>query len=454
MFNSGSDPGDLLIEPLLGGSGGNNVVRTTHDPVSGTVLSAAAGTKSFLQAGAMVARSRGNIECIGKGETGQASVAGAGVTNKTWQRIIALRGVPLIARAQYVNPNTSGYTVDKTNIKLSTTFVAGGDPTGSMTPLNFLWSASASVTLGAGALDVPVYSAWSDPLLLPTVARSDAATRTLAYVRSWLNLGTYPYNGAQFGYASNPNNVAAGLVRSFGFATGDFIATPTGFSDNNGASLLMNLEFTEFCRGIKIASVGDSITSGSAAAGGSNGGWDNTFVDQALALINSSTVSYGTILSHSNCGVASTYLTQYLPRIPTILTQQTPDVVIVPVWSPNNSPTTQALLDGNNALVLRAIAQILASGAVPILWTSPPQNSTTAAIDALRVSNNTFWRNVAAQNGFYLADFASVLDGSSVANVTQYAAGTSTDGTHPNAEGQTQMAAVLVPILKAAAGVI
>ena len=445
-------PAGLLL-PNMPSSGLNDVVRARVDPVSGNIKSVSAGTKSVLQSAAMVARSRSNVEIVSIGESGQASTTSS--SNKTWQRVVGLRGVPLIVRAQYLNPTAIGYTVDKTNIKLSTTYVAGGDPTGSMTPLNLLWSASASIAVGTGTIDAPAYTAWSDALLLPTVTRADSGTFPLAYVRSFINnagLTAYPYLGANQ-YAGNPNNAVNGLARLCGFQTGDYVATPTGFADNSGLRLCMNLEFTEFARGIKIISLGDSITSANTA-NSSPGGVDNSFVDQALALINPTTVSYGTILSHSNCGVASTYLTQFLPRLPTILTQQTPDVVIFPVWSPNNSPITQALLDGNNALVLRAVAQTLAAGAVPVLWTSPPQNATTAVIDALRVSNNTFWRTIAAQGGFYLADFASVLDGVPISSVTQYAAGTSTDGTHPNAAGQTLMAAVLEPVLRAACGLV
>jgi len=448
-------PAGLLINPLLGGSAAGNVT-VTNDRVTGTILRASAGSKSLLQAGAMVARSKGNIECVSLGECGQTSTTSVG--NKTWQRVVGLRSVPLILRVQYQNPTAIAYTVDKTNVKLSTTYVsdAGGlDPTGAMTPLNVLWSAAASIVVGAGSITAPAYSAWSDPLFLPTVSRADGGTFPIAYIRSFINNGgltAYPYQGAN-NYAGNPANALAGLVRKSGFQTGDFIATPTGFNDTTGLRLCMNLEFTEFARGIKIVSLGDSITSGNAVNGGI-GGADRTFVDVALESINPATVSYGTILSHSNCGVASTILPDYIGRLPNILTYHTPDIVVLPVWSPNSSPTTQALLDGNNGLVLQAISRVLASGAVPILWTSPPQNSTTAAIDALRVSNNAFWRVVAAQNGFYLADFASVWDGTPIASVTQWSAGNSTDGTHPNTAGNISAAAVLVPILNAAAGLI
>jgi hypothetical protein len=435
---------------------GSSAVSVAVDSVTGSILSASSSGESLLQAAAMVARSKGNVEIISKGEAGGAS--STSVVGYTWQRVVALRGVPLIARVQYVNPTATAYTVSKTNIKLSTSFVSGvggGDPTGAMTPLNVLWSGGASIAVGTGAgtVDAPEYSAWSDALFIPTVTRSDAGTYPLAYIRSYLANGgatAYPYHAAITNY---PNNSVTGLVRQNAFKSGDFVATPTGFDTNNGVALLMNLEFTEFCRGIKIVSLGDSLTSNNGTNPGL-GIFDRNFVDIALSSINSSTVSYGTILSHSNCGVGSTNLDKFLGRLPTILTQQTPDVVIIPVWSPNSSPTTQALLDGNNAYVLQAISRILATGAVPILWTSPPQNSTTAAIDALRISNNNYWKNIATANGFYLVDCASVCDGSVVGGVTQWATGLTTDGTHWNELGNTSVAALFVPIIKAACGLV
>jgi hypothetical protein len=435
-------------------SSGQQMVTVQTDQVSGLLLSASAGTKSIFQACAMVARSKGAIECVSNGECGGVSTTTT--TNRTWQRAIGLRGVPLVVRVQYQNPTATAYTVDKTNIKLSTTYVAnagGGDPTGTMTPLNVLWSSAASIEAGAGSADAPAYTAWSDPLLLPVVDRTDGGTYPLAYIRSFIANGgatAYPYQAANK-YANNPNNSINGLIRLAGFQAGDFITTPTGFTDVTGLRLCMNLEFTEFARGIKIASLGDSVTSNNAANGG-DGGAFRSMIDIALELINPTSVSYGTILSHSNCGVSSTTLSQVYGRLSNILTNQTPDIVILPTWSTNTAPTTKAALDAYNAIVLQGITKVLAAGAVPILWTGPPQNGTTAAVDALRVSNNAYWKSIANYNGFYVVDTTTVWDGEPAASVTQWVNGLTTDGTHPNLAGNVAAAAVFAPIIKAAAG--
>lgn len=435
----------------------SGIVTSSRNPVTGGIENVSADGKSVLQAAAMVARSRSNIETVSIGNSGGFSTTTT--TNRTWQRVVGLRSVPLILRVQYVNPHTVAYTVDKTNIKLSTAYVAnagGGDPAGAMTPLNVLWSSAASVEAAIGSAAAPSHTAWSDPLFLPTVTRSDGGTFPIAYIRSFIaNAGAtgYPYLGAN-NYANNPANNINGLVRLCGFQAGDFITTPTGFTDVTGLRLPMNLEFTEFCRGIKIVSLGDSVTSGNASGGGI-GGVDRSFVDVALESINPTVVSYGTILSHANCGVSSKTIPEFLGLLDAILTQQTPDVVIIPIWSPNTSPTTKAALDVNNGLVLQAISKIMASGAVPILWSPVPKSaSSTAAVDALRVSNTTYWRNIANQGGFYFSDISAACDGAVVASITQWGDGLSTDGTHPNTAGTIAMAEVLEPVLRAACGLL
>lgn len=73
---------------------------------------------------------------------------------------------------------------------------------------------------------------------------------------------------------------------------------------------------------------------------------------------------------------------------------------------------------------------------------------------ASRVANNALWRTVAAGCGYFLADFALVLDGAPISSVTQYAGSYSTDGTHPNAAGQAAVAPILADALKSAAGLL
>ena len=425
-------------------------VRGKRDPLTG-MLTVAARTKSVMQQAAMTAKARSNIELFGIGSVG--AVSSTSTTGRTWQKIVAARSRPLAVRVSYQNLSALAYTVDKTNITPSSTFVLG-DPTGGVSPVNVLFSGSAPAVVPVGTAAAPseIMSDWT---YIAPIARADAGTYHLHHVRSYIANGgatAYPYLGAQQ-YAGNPANSVSGLVRASGFKAGDFIATPTGFTDDSGVQLLMNVEFKELARVIRVASLGDSITSCHYATA-ALGGCSNNITDQAIATINPTSVSYGTILSNINCGITSQTVAQFIARLPQILTNHTPDIVVLPVWSPNSSPINQAQLDANNGLLVDGINQILASGAVPVLWTSAPQNGTTAAADALRVSNNAMWRTIAAGSGFFLADFAAVFDGAPISSVTQYAAGLSTDGTHPNSTGQAAVAPLLAVAIKSAAGLV
>lgn len=442
--------GDLVcIDPKSKAE--SSVVTSIVDPVTGMIKSVSGGGKSVLQAAAMTAKARSNIELIGIGSVGTGS--STSVTGRTWQRIVAARSQPLAVRISYQNFSAVEYTVDKTNITPSSTFVLG-DPTGGASPVNVLFSGSAPAVVPAGTAALPseIMSDWT---YIAPIARADAGTYPLEYIRSYIENGgatAYPYIGSSQ-YAGNPANSVSGLVRTAGFQAGDFIATPTGFTDNSGLRLPMNVEFKELARVIRVASIGDSITS-SYYATAAVGACDNNITDQALALINPSAVSYGTILSHINCGITSQTIPQILARLPQILANHSPDIVVLPVWSPNSAPSTQAGIYTNNGLIVDAINQILASGSAPVLCTSPPQNSTTSAIDALRVANNALWRTIAAGCGYFLADFALVFDGAPISSVTQYAGSYSTDGTHPNATGQAAVAPILADTLKSAAGLM
>jgi lysophospholipase L1-like esterase len=260
------------------------------------------------------------------------------------------------------------------------------------------------------------------------------------------NAVNYPYNTIG-NYATYTGNTVSGRSWRTGFMSGDKIASPSGFTDNSGIALFMNVEFKEFARHIRIVSLGDSLT-GLSGVADSNGGQFNTVTDQAVATMNASSTSNGTLWSNLNCGQTSQTLPGFIGRLQQILTNHQPDIVVLPVWSPNTSPTTAAALATNNGLVLDAINRILSSGAIPLLWTSPPQNSTTAAIDALRISNNTYWRKVATASGYILADFASVMDGTPISSVTQWASNYSSDGTHWGVAGQAAAAQILAAALR------
>lgn len=396
-------------------------------------------------------RPKSTIEIIGQGYSGPMS--STSVAGYTWQQVVAAKSHAMAARIGYMNLTAADYTVDKTSITPSTTYTGGGstyDPTGSATPVNVLFSGGAPAVVPAGstAEQGSILSDWTaiDPL-----ARTDVAGGYhLWHIRSYIaNAGAaaYPY-ATSTNYATYAGNTAAGRVWMTGFMSGDKIGTPAGFTANNGVALGMTVEFKTFSRQIRVVSIGDSITSGQAATA-TPGGAFNNFVDGALAIINPTALDYGTIFSHVNGGISSQTLPQFTARLANILTHLTPEIVVLPVWSPNTCPSTAAQLAVNNNLILTAIDAILAAGAVPVLWTALPRNTViTSGQDGLRLSNNAFWRTVAATDSFILADFAASMDGALSGGVTQYIPAYSSDDTHPNAAGQAVMSAILAAALR------
>lgn len=395
-----------------------------------------------------------NISAFGIGNTGGGSGSlTTSIVGYTWQQIVIARSKPYAVQIEYCNNTAVSYTVDKTTITPSDTFavVSPFDPTGGVTPVNVLFGGAAAAVVQAGTPGSVIGSVLSDWTAITPLDRVDVPNAfSLEHIRSYIaNAGAtlYPYETIDQ-YTSYPGNVARGRVWKNGFIVGDKIATPTGFTNNSGVMLTMNVRYKEVARCITLASIGDSITYGNLGGSGSGPGAQlNTWVDKCLDSINPTALSYGTQFSHINCGIASTSFTQFIGRVQDVLTKHNPSVMLVPIFTPNFPPTTQALMDAQNNLLLEAIAKIQANGTIPILWTGIPQNIMTASVDALRIANNNFWRGIAAAGGYVLADFDAAVTGGMVSGVTQYKSPHSIDGTHPSALGQDAMAAVLRSIL-------
>jgi len=423
-------------------SGSGNVdVPSAYVPWKRSVASARDLTSSASIVGAgTTSRLSGAIWCPAAG-----GYSGGGPATRTWQHILAAPSKFYAVRVGYKNPLTSTITIDKTNITASTTYVASGDPTGGATPVNVLFSGSASVTLAAAASVAEETITMSDWTAVAPLAWTGVTNgRALAYIRSYIALSGYTYI-SQSNLANYPDNVVGGMIRQASFANGDYIATPTGFvgTGSNAVGLPMVVEFRDISGSVRIASLGDSTYNCSTFT---DGGQFNNWGEQACRYLNAIGTRY---YSFANFGWASQSLATYAARLPSILTANKYDVVVIQTFSPNSAPSTQAGLDADINRVLDMIAQVRTAGAIPILSSGIPAVALNSTTDALRKQSNTTFSSIASAMRIQWVDIdSSVSDGASPARLL---ATVSSDGTHlTTALGQQIMRDAIVTAISKA----
>jgi len=421
-------------------------------------------------------KQRGMVEQYGRGAGVFSSVGWTGITSNpttTFQNFIATRGKPYAVRVVYFNPLTTPYTINNTYaFKSSTEPAPVGNtsisPTGTAQAVLFSGSASAVVPACTVA-GVPTYLA-SDWLTLNPIERTDYPNTFYEYAfRSYTSLGgvaidadsngvTYPLNLGQYSSTNIPN-----LTRwneAISDATGSIAASNTGIirGNDNNVIIPVYFEFAVAAKVLKVVSVGDSITAGSAvgsptytqATSAGGGIWG--FVERAVNLVNNQIASSNYYLSHINTGVGgqvvlSTSAQSFYARLPGLLASATPDVVVIPAWSPNSAPSTQAAYDTQLASVFIGIQQITTAGAIPLLWTSPPASAFLSdAQEVYRLKSNTLLRQLATSGNIALADIDAVMS-NNVSPKADMISGYSNDTVHPNLTGNGVMATALANIL-------
>lgn len=352
------------------------------------------------------------------------------LTTRTWQHIIAAPEKYYAVRVRYRNGTASAYTVDKTNITPSGTYVANGDPTGGASPVNITWSGSTSVTVGAQpAVGQETFSAWSDWAVAPAMDWAGVTNgRCLAYIRSYIALANYPYF-TNANLAAYPDNALGGLVRQCGFANGDYIATPTGFVGAGGSqvALPMDVQFLDVSGALVHGGIGDSTYNCSTyTAGGQLNNWGE-------AACRELSVESGRRHSYMNFGWSSQGIRggsagAYSERLDAILASTQYDSFVIQTYSPNNAPSTQAALDADISTVLQMINKVRTHGAIPILTAGIPAVALNAVQDALRLqSNDVFAQLASAMRIPWIDHNPEVSDFASPARLLATA---SSDGTH------------------------
>lgn len=399
--------------------------------VSGARLGQRWGTAEIWQAGSGIAPWSNNTNAT-----------------TTWQMQFACRGKPYAVQIGYMNPTTSAYTVDKTAITGSTTYVANGDPTGGQTPVNVLFSGAAAAVVPAAASggNEFILSDWTP---IQPIDRTDVVGGYyLEHIRSYIALANHPYGSSSGSSAGYPGNVAAGLIRMGSFTIADRIATPTGYvlqAGSSGFHLPMSVSFRGLDQCIQVMAIGDSLTGNQPAT---DGGEYNSLHEKAVNILNAASASSAYFWSLQNLGFGGQTFAAFNARLAKALASYSPDVVVLPVWGPNSNISTQAGFDASMATLLDSIERVKAKGASVVLWTATPKNTISAADDAWRKLANTAARNLASAGIAVVADLdLLVSDGASPA---QWISTYSSDGLHFNSAGTTYVAATMAAAIKRA----
>ena len=191
----------------------------------------------------------------------------------------------------------------------------------------------------------------------------------------------------------------------------------------------------------------------------------NSMVDRAAALLNGIEGMAGgdSIFSSYNGGVASQNTSTFLQRLPSLLANIKPDIVVLHIYSPNDDLTDNGLATTRMAHAI-AIESIIQSGAIPILSTGVPLRAGLTGFDAGRRATIEFWRKnnsvmspgfraksrpktnekYAPKSGYtYIADTANATSGPVVANIAPWKSGYTVDDTHPSDLAISVMANVI-----------
>lgn len=295
-----------------------------------------------------------------------------------------------------------------------------------------------------------------DWMQLSSVDRTDGGTLPLIAIRCYSNDTSATALPVYGNGTDDFTNWATRSSRKW-FArhfSGDGVSTPANFTGGTSAtpqsqSPIIGFQYQSRGTVITVCGVGDSITEGRGTYLGEG------FMLPACEAIQTAT---GLAIEYMQAGYSGQSLygssggiNGFSARALDILNSEiVPDVLVMPVGSPNDEPTT--LTAAGIALqqlgVQSVIAECKRRGVALALWTWMPTNYAVdprGSTDALRAAYNAAcllkYRNI--------CDLATIhtgpLDGNS-----QYTMLYTTDGIHPNDAGNTLDAAAIVPYIKSA----
>lgn len=370
-----------------------------------------------------------------------------GTVNSTWFHALSAWDDFHAVQLVFSNSSASPVTVEAVAVAATTTIYPAGANNIALPQGGGAWSTPLqNLTVPAGAaLRTPGF------LVTPKIAVS-----SLPRAAGELDNGKYPLllvktyvNGTNttFAYASlntamggsSWDAVNEGFTLQTGRVGGDMVVTtPAGGSPlarSTGPILtLVGVIFTYNRKVSSVCGIGDSIMQGYL-----DGVTNNCpFAFKATARIRAG----GYPVSYLNGGIAGSTIIEINQHGKDLITNCSPDVVILPSFSPNSPTAAQSDWDAQWYQVMDLAATQLARGKHVVLLTPYPNNAFNSTTNAYRLKQ----RQRVINSGLPYADIESaVVD--TAGGIGNYKTGMNNDVTHPSPAGHEAIAAVLQPVL-------
>lgn len=366
--------------------------------------------------------------------------------NRTYLTGIALEQHFDAVRIGFYNANTATAATLKCAVAVGPD--ASNKTGAGLTWINGTFAGAATVTPAAASDAANPPLTWTDWIAINSVPRTDGGKFPLLYVESFVASGggNTTVHGTAGSIATITNDPAGRIGWTFsvtGDSVGATVSSPARDVTNFGV-----IQYLARGKVITVAAFGDSITAGSSAV--------RAYQSWAYKACAQLSDNYGMSIQYANCGWAGQTTAQILTRLTYNLPLMTPDVVLIPAFSPNDaSPPTAASIAAQRSNLVQAVNLCRQYGAIPIIWTGIPKSATattaawTQVADDLRKALNASVLNEYG-TAMITMDLASVMgDGSSPERIRSaalgYPADLSTDWLHPNDAGYEAMAAVAAP---------
>lgn len=320
-------------------------------------------------------------------------------------------------------------------------------------------STTISLAPGPSAAQCTHYE--SDPIRIPTTARTDGGTLPMLNVRSYVNGGILVLHGVSTDttynlWAAHPSGrIMRTRVKTGNFATANQATFSSGSTVlTNGATPLSYIKYLARGKVVNVVHFGDSIDANRATYKGGGGFAFDACVDLTAETNGDVTFEYSSFAWEGQV-MASTMVQLRNALTADIILPRS--IILVPVGSPNDLPngTITTEIDttrtGRGAIEMFAAKKSLVTAFRTLLPTNTGVKNYGAS-DSLRVAYNAELLTDGPSRGLLVADTSSAISGVTTGGQVQMAAGAFLDGIHPNDAGNDLMRPSVKNMLRKAAG--
>lgn len=381
------------------------------------------------------------------GHIGRTALPFDNSTPKTFRRIFTLAQHCDYVRVGFINGGGNNYTIAKAAVaSLDTTnnFKADG-----LTFTNLLFNGGYDGIVppspGNGRRSYLV----SDWVALSSLTPSDDATKepkiiVSAYIETAETITLMGKSDGTTDFTNWATHPTRPMVMRYN--DGDCVTTPANFTSetNRSTSPIGFIQYAARGQVVTVFAVGDSIANGEGS-GITYAGQSEAF----LACVELSDMD-GIAYDFVNLAWSGTTTDRITDQVIDILkTKVLPDIMLIPVGSPNDVATTISASHITNARqrYTRSVMECEKHNVIPIIWTwlaTDPSVKDRGASDSLRRDYNDAIRAL-ANKGVIVADYASVIDGEEDEDgQTLMVPAYTSDHIHPNDAGK----AALKPLTK------